>query len=195
MADNKQNSETKNTESAANNTPATAGTGAASTKQAKEGNDAPSSSNNKQGNSASSNASQGAGDTIAGVKEATGQAASQVLGQAKEKATSVIDEQKSNLASTINSVADSIRQIGGNLGGGDDKNQVAAIAGKYGDTLAGQVEKFSNYIDERELKELVHDVEQFARRNPALFVGGAFALGILAARFLKSSGQPSRRRS
>jgi hypothetical protein len=36
---------------------------------------------------------------------------------------------------------------------------------------------------------LVGDVENFARRQPALFIGGALALGILAARFLKSSSQ------
>jgi hypothetical protein len=35
--------------------------------------------------------------------------------------------------------------------------------------------------------ELIGDVEQFARRSPALFLGGAFALGVLAARFVKSS--------
>ena len=30
------------------------------------------------------------------------------------------------------------------------------------------------------------DAEDWARRNPALFLGGAFALGLLASRFLKS---------
>ena len=34
-------------------------------------------------------------------------------------------------------------------------------------------------------------MEHFARRQPVLFVGGAFTLGLLAARFLKSSGQRS----
>jgi len=33
----------------------------------------------------------------------------------------------------------------------------------------------------------VDDAERLAHRQPALFVGGAFALGLLAARFLKSS--------
>ena len=30
-------------------------------------------------------------------------------------------------------------------------------------------------------------VESFARREPLLFIGGAFALGMVAARFLKAS--------
>jgi len=136
-------------------------------------------------------------DTFGQAKESTGKAATQALGQVKDKAASVIDEQKTNLATGLTSVADGIRQVGENLGK-DDQNQVAALAGKYGENLAGQVEKFSNYINQKELKELAHDVEQFARRNPVLFIGGALALGILAARFLKSSGssnQNSRRRS
>ncbi len=136
-------------------------------------------------------------DTFGQAKESTGKAATQALGQVKDKAASVIGEQKTNLAASLTSVADGIRQVGENLGK-DDKNQVAAFAGKYGENLAGQVEKFSNYINRKEIKELARDVEQFARRNPALFIGGALALGVLAARFLKSSGssnQNSRRRS
>ena len=129
------------------------------------------------------------------AKDAAGQAATQVVGQAKEKASSLLGEQKTNLAAGINTVADSIRQIGENLQGGDggEKNQIAALAGKYGDSLAGQIEKISHYVEDKNFGELAHDAEHFARRNPALFVGGAFALGILAARFLKSSG--SRRMS
>lgn len=166
MADNKQNSETETSGKA------TDGSGAASPKQAKEGNSA----------------------TDSTSKSSVGTIANQAVGTVKEKAASVIDEQKSNVASGINSVAGSIRQIGENLGG-DDDNQIAAIAGKYSDNLARQVEKFSSYVDDHDLRELARDVEKFARRNPALFVGGAFVLGILAARFLKSSGQSSKRRS
>ena len=34
---------------------------------------------------------------------------------------------------------------------------------------------------------MLSDVKDFARKNPAIFLGGAFAMGIVAARFLKSS--------
>jgi hypothetical protein len=36
-------------------------------------------------------------------------------------------------------------------------------------------------------------VEDFARRNPAVFLGGAFALGLVGARFIKSSGHRAER--
>ena len=98
-----------------------------------------------------------------------------------------MENRKVHLASTINGVADTIRQIGESVGG-EDQNPVAALAGQYGDNLAEQVEKFSSYIEDKELKELVKDVETFAHRQPVLFIAGAFVLGVLAARVFKSSG-------
>jgi hypothetical protein len=38
---------------------------------------------------------------------------------------------------------------------------------------------------------MIQEVERFARRQPALFLGGAFTLGLIAARFLKSSSEVS----
>ena len=40
---------------------------------------------------------------------------------------------------------------------------------------------------------LLDDVEAFARREPAMFIGGAIAIGLLAARFLKSSRRSAAR--
>ena len=193
--ENKQNTENKAT------TDDKAATGAASARPAKEENPTTNRPNNPTNSSIGKNAPQsgsagasesaGAAETLSNVKDTVGAAAGEAVGQAKEKAGSVLDEQKTNLASGITSVADSIRQVGENLSNANENNQVAAFAGKYSDTLAQQVEKFSNYIDEKEITELARDVEQFARRNPLMFVGGAFALGILAARFLKSSSNKS----
>lgn len=194
MTDNKQNSETENKQSSGDNKTMTGGS-AASTQTAKEG----SSASNKPGNQMSSSSgnigspmgsvTETAKDTLSQVKESAGSVAAEALGQVKDKASSVLDEQKTNLASGVASVADTIRQVGENLGNASENNQVAAFAGKYGENIAAQIEKFSSYVDDKEIKELVRDVEQFARRNPLLFVGGAFALGVFAARFLKSSGR------
>lgn len=42
-------------------------------------------------------------------------------------------------------------------------------------------------MEGKEPPELAADVEGFTRRQPALFMGGAFVLGLTTARFLKSS--------
>lgn len=204
MPENKQNSETKNTTATGESKTPASGS-ATSTRQARDENSSPDRTTNPTESSVGKGAGQQGNSNMNAAKsgsdkpaESVGAVTTEAIGQVKEKAGSVLGEQKSNLASGISSVADSIRQVGGNIGGSGENNQVAALAGKYGETLAGQVEKFSSYIDDKEITELLRDVEQFAKRNPLLFVGGAFTLGILAARFLKSSGnqnQASRRRS
>lgn len=127
-------------------------------------------------------------DVLSQAKESTGQVASQAYGIAAKKATSAIDEQKANIAQGLTSVADNIRQLGVNKTGQD--NPIADIAAKYSDSVAGQVEQIGRYLDGKDLRQMATDVERFARRNPAVFLGGAFALGLLAARFLKS-GNPN----
>ena len=126
-------------------------------------------------------------DVLSQAKDTTSKVASQALGQVQEKATSTIDKQKTNLAQGLGSVAESIRQMGDGLKNSGEQTGVGKFTAQYGNTLADQVEQLSNYLNRKEVGELVRDVETYARRNPALFIGGAFALGLLGARFLKSS--------
>jgi len=63
------------------------------------------------------------------------------------------------------------------------------------DMAADRVRQLSDYLRRHEVEDLMDDVEDFARRQPALVLGGAFALGVLTARFLKSSGSSSGRTS
>ena len=120
------------------------------------------------------------------AKESTGDVAGKAYNIAAEKATSKIDEQKTNLAQGLSSIADNIHQMGDSLRGDEDPYGIAKLTAKYGDALADQVGRISGYLDKKDLKGLVRDVEEFAHRNPALFLGAAFAVGIGAARFFKS---------
>jgi hypothetical protein len=152
-------------------------------------NDAKNQTNNQTKNNMQTGVSgemPGAKEIYAQAKETAGQAYEKVT----EQASSKIVTQKDNLARGLSSVADGIRQMGENLRGGEQETPIAGLTAKYGDSLAQQVEQFSNYLEQKDLRDLVKDVEVFARRNPAVFIGGAFTLGILAARFLKS-GNPN----
>jgi len=60
---------------------------------------------------------------------------------------------------------------------------------QYVDRATDQVERFSDYLRETDVDEIVGEVRGVARRRPALFLGGAATLGFLATRFLKSSSQ------
>ena len=125
-------------------------------------------------------------EIIKQAKETAGQAYEKV----SEQASSQIVTQKETLARGLSSVADGIKQMGASIRGTEQQTPIAGLTARYGDSLAQQVEQIANYLERKDLRELVRDVEVFARRNPAVFIGGAFALGIAAARFLKS-GNPN----
>lgn len=118
-----------------------------------------------------------------------GQAAKDALGQVKDNATSAIDEKKVNIAQGLTSVADTIRQVGDSVKppAGEEPNKLAELTTQYSETISKQVEKVSDYLENQDLQTMVRDVQGFARRNPAIFLGAAFALGVLAARFLRTT--------
>lgn len=114
------------------------------------------------------------------VQEKVGDA----TGKVKEQATSQVSSQKDRAAEGLGNVAQAIRQTGDQLRQND---QVAPVA-QYTDQLAQGVEMVSNYLRDHSVSDILGEVERFARREPALFLGGALTLGLLGGRFLRSSG-------
>lgn len=85
----------------------------------------------------------------------------------------------------IESVADSIRRV--SLDMQADQPQMADFA--LG--AADQAEAIARHLRETDVRELIGNVEDFARRQPLLFIGGAFLLGVAASRFIKAAGGPN----
>lgn len=109
-------------------------------------------------------------------------ATSGLVEQAVSAAETRVSGRVSAASDTLQNAAHAIRQSGQNLRE-QEQPQVATLA----DTAAEQVERFAGYLQGRDARQLVGDVEDFARREPVLFVTGGLALGLLAARLLKSS--------
>jgi hypothetical protein len=126
----------------------------------------------------SSQVSQQAGQVADQVK----QSASQVTDQAKQTATSQLAQRKDQTAQGLNMVSSSVRQMGDNL----RKNDQTSSYAQYVDKAADQIDRFSSYLQNREPRQIMSEAEDWARRNPALVLGGALALGLLGSRFLKS---------
>lgn len=57
----------------------------------------------------------------------------------------------------------------------------------YADAAAEQLDTVTRSFRNRSVGELLDEAERLARRDPALFIGGAFILGVFGARFLKAS--------
>jgi hypothetical protein len=116
---------------------------------------------------------------VAGQVQETGK---QVVGQVQEQAFNKVSEQLHKVTETIGTVAEAAHSVSGQLRQSDQ-----AMVAEYVDQAAAQIEKLAGYLENKELPELFSEVERFARRQPALFMGGAFVVGLMAARFLKSS--------
>ncbi len=112
----------------------------------------------------------------------TQQTAGQVAGQAKDQARSLFETQKGQVTDQASKISQALRQSGENL----DAQNVGPVATVL-NTAATRLDSFSSYLQARNADQLVQEAESFARRNSAAFLGGAFTLGLLAARFFKSS--------
>lgn len=121
-----------------------------------------------------------AGDT-GPVLDHAKHAAEQLIGQTKEQLGNRLSAGKDVVTDRAHDVASAIREAGDKLG---DKESALP---KYATQAADQVERLSRYVKSHNLGELVGDVETFARKEPVIFLGGAFAVGLVAARFIKSS--------
>lgn len=108
--------------------------------------------------------------------------ASGLTSTAKQRASSLFDSQKSSAASEFNQLADALRRVGGEM-------QDSRFAGNLINMAADKLQSLGSGIENRGLDDLKDDVERFARRNPAAFIGGALVLGVMAARFFKSRGR------
>jgi hypothetical protein len=135
----------------------------------------PGSSGTRQGAPGSSS---GSGDRL---QQATSDVVDRVTGTAQQQVGTQVNTQLSRGADVLGQVSQAIRQSGEQLRG--EQPQVASVA----DTAAQQVDRVGDYLRHTDFEGLVRGAEDFARRQPAMFLGGALLLGIAASRFLKAS--------
>jgi hypothetical protein len=125
-------------------------------------------------------AQQMAGQVADEAEAKTGQVAEQLKQQASSRLSSQIDR----AAEGLGSLSQALLSVSGQL-----RQQDKALVAEYTTRSAEQVQRAASYLRGKDVDQLVDEAEDFARRQPVVFVSGAFALGLVAARFLKSSGQ------
>lgn len=102
--------------------------------------------------------------------------------QAKGAATDKIEAGKAQATGLLDGAADALHDTADALREHDND----AFA-RYADAAADQVAQFTGALRGKNVGELLDEAERFARRDPGLFLGGAFVLGIFGARFLKAA--------
>lgn len=123
-------------------------------------------------------------ETASAAKEQAKRTVEQVSDQAK----TTVDSRMSDVAQELGSVAEAVRSTTVELEG-QDQQKIA----QYGNRIADQIDQVSSYLNNHGVEDVLADAENLARRQPALFLGGAFMLGLVVGRFLRSSNQPGYR--
>jgi hypothetical protein len=128
-------------------------------------------------------------DTGSDMKGRAREAVHTVKERAGERIESRIVDSKTRAADTLSGVASSLHSSSEQL-----RDQQPG-ASRAIERAAEGVERFANYLQETNVDDVVESVHEFARRQPAAFIGGAFALGFIASRFLKATSPDGYRRN
>jgi ElaB/YqjD/DUF883 family membrane-anchored ribosome-binding protein len=126
-------------------------------------------------------------ETPATTGEQGASAQAGIMSRLKETTTAQLSRQKERATDGLGSVAQAVRQSTQPL-----REQKYDTLARYIEQGADQLEKLSRQIKEKNVEQIVEDAQRFARQRPALFIGAAFALGVVGARFLKSSADRNR---
>jgi hypothetical protein len=129
------------------------------------------------------------GNTSSGAGGNNQSSTAGIAGRVREQATAQLSKQKDRATEGLGSVAQAVRGTTEQL----RNNQHDKVA-QFAEQAAQQIERLSERLRNKDVTELLDDAQRLARRKPAMFVGGAFALGLLGARFMKSSSTDDWRR-
>jgi hypothetical protein len=124
---------------------------------------------------------QKAADTVKDQAANLTDTAREVASGAGEKLRASVADQKAAGADYVGNVANIIRRTAYEF------DAEIPQAGHYIRKTAAQLENVSEAVRNRDISEIVGNVQEFARKQPTAFFGAAVLLGFAAIRFLKSA--------
>lgn len=104
------------------------------------------------------------------------------VGRLRDRAGEQINTQKGRALDSIGTVAQAVRATTRELRG-----QQHGVIAEYVERAADQLDRFSDRLEDKDVGDLYRDAQAMARRRPMMFIGTAFAIGLVGARFFKSS--------
>lgn len=110
--------------------------------------------------------------------------AKQLSNSAADRIHSEVNARKSGAAEQARSVSTAIQHAAGDL----DQNAPSWLKSAF-QQGAQQVQRFADALENKDSRELVNEVQDFARDRPALFLSACAAAGFAAARIFKAGGE------
>jgi hypothetical protein len=121
------------------------------------------------------------------AREKTKAESERLIDEAQRKAQEVVVARKEAAAEFIHDMSEAVNSA----------TDVLDRQGHHGaasllKSAAGELDRLSTSMANREIDSLLHDFRDMAHRKPTLFFGGALLVGFGAARFLSASASHSR---
>ncbi len=124
------------------------------------------------------------GPLVDTLRERVGPVVGPLADQVKDQASAVAQQQMTSAAEGLESAAGAVNVVGDRM----RENHLGELS-QYTDLAAEQIEKLATWLRTTTPDEIAHDIEDFAKKQPAVFVAGALALGLIGVRFLRSTSQ------
>lgn len=105
-----------------------------------------------------------------------------LAGDVREHAEQFAEAKKDEVADRVGGFAETLRGTSDDLRDRDEET-VAGLA----DTAADQIDRVSRALRQKDVGAMFQEANDLARAHPALFLGGAVALGFMAGRFIRAS--------
>ncbi|MGY3438045.1 MULTISPECIES: hypothetical protein [unclassified Marinovum] len=119
----------------------------------------------------------------AALADSARETATDMAQTAAQQAQDTAEHAKDSVAHDVSGVATALRSAAKDMRSGSPQERTIG-------QLAEGLAEVSDAIRDKDLGTIVRDANDLARRNPALFLGGAALLGFAATRFAKAS-QPA----
>lgn len=118
-----------------------------------------------------------------GVEEQVRSGGEQAYISAKTEAERLAAERRDGVASYAHDIADAFGSASSTL---HDRGRDTAA--RLAQRAADEIDAIGNKVEGHDVGQVVREVEGFARRRPALFLGGAFLISFALVRLLSRSG-------
>jgi hypothetical protein len=105
--------------------------------------------------------------------------AQEIAGSADE----YIEQGRERVTGQVGSLANALHRVSAELRNEQDGAQVARVT----DLIAERLDSAASMLQNKEPRDIIRGIENFARREPALFLGGCLLAGVVISRFLKAS--------
>ncbi|MDO8212177.1 hypothetical protein [Conexibacter sp. CPCC 206217] len=119
-----------------------------------------------------------------GIKERAQDAQQQVKQTAQTRVREQVDTRSTQAGEQVSATAQALRTTSRSL---HEEGQDAPA--KAADQLAGYAERIGDYLTKTDGEQLLHDAEEFGRRQPLAAIGFGLVVGIAASRLLKASSR------